>query len=138
MAYVLKFVENLRSRINKKKENKNENNEINNEKILKNIITGEEILMAKKYWLQEVQNVKEKPIGELLLFEGVYRWKGRLGNAPLPFTTKHPIWLPSNHYFIELLIKEAHEKVLHNGQRETLNELSVSRCHLGSEFFFWT
>ena len=38
---------------------------------------------------------------------------------------KHPVWLPSHHYLVTLLIKEAHERVLHNGQKETLNQLRL-------------
>ncbi|XP_066910509.1 uncharacterized protein [Clytia hemisphaerica] len=59
----------------------------------------------------------------LFLGGEVYRWKGRLNNAPIPFDAKHPIWLPTNSPLVDLLIKQAHDKVMHNGQRETLNEL---------------
>ena len=51
------------------------------------------------------------------------RCKGRLGRGKLPFDTKLPILLPNSHRFTELVIQSAHEKVYHNGVRETLLEL---------------
>ena len=48
------------------------------------------------------------------------RCKGQLGRGKLPFDTKVPILPPNSHHFIELVIQSAHEKVCHNGVRETL------------------
>ena len=54
---------------------------------------------------------------------GIWRCGGRLTNAALPFETKHPIFLPERGRFTELIIRRAHEKVFHNGVKDTLTEL---------------
>ena len=126
-GYVLKFVENIRYWRNKKKE-------INKKEIDKkqrsNILNADDLVSAKKKWLVDAQRgIPDEMMENLFLGGEVYRWKGRLNNAPIPFDAKHPIWLPSNCPLIDLLIKDAHEKVMHNGQRETLNELR-SQFHI--------
>ena len=64
---------------------------------------------------------------QLMLFEddsGILRCRGRIDNAVnLPYSTKHPILLPSNHPLTTLYIDQAHARVLHNGMKETLTEL---------------
>ena len=54
---------------------------------------------------------------------GVMRCKGRLANSTLPEYTKYPILIPSGHHLSKLLIEDAHKRVMHNGVRETLNEI---------------
>ena len=54
---------------------------------------------------------------------GIWRCRGRLKNADLPSDTKHPIILPGKHYFTELIIRRGHERVYHNGVKETLTEV---------------
>ena len=87
---------------------------------------------AEVMWIKEVQKelVKDKNFKQLKvqlqLFlddKGVWRCGGRLANADLPFETKHPILLPGREYFTELIIRRAHEKMFHNGVKDTLNEL---------------
>ncbi|GFV05148.1 pro-Pol polyprotein [Trichonephila clavipes] len=46
---------------------------------------------------------------------GLVRVGGRLQNFQLPFNSKHPIILPSQHSISELLIKEQHIAHLHAG-----------------------
>ena len=66
---------------------------------------------------------------QLMLFEddrlsGILRCRGRIDNATsLPYSTKHPILLPSNHPLTTLYIHQAHARVLHNGVKETVTEL---------------
>ncbi len=55
--------------------------------------------------------------------EGVWRCGGRLGNAETPYATKYPIILPKSHPITNLIVKQAHERVLHDGVRETLTEI---------------
>ena len=43
-------------------------------------------------------------------------------NTGLSYTTQFPLILPQNHLTI-LLVRQAHEKVFHNGVRETLTQL---------------
>ncbi|KAL5518067.1 hypothetical protein EMCRGX_G003740 [Ephydatia muelleri] len=54
---------------------------------------------------------------------GLWRCGGRLTNADMPQPSKHPILLETTHPFTTLIVKECHEKVMHNGVRETLSEL---------------
>ncbi|XP_066919514.1 uncharacterized protein [Clytia hemisphaerica] len=118
-GYVFKFVENIRCWKNKN------NKQINKKQINKqNILNADDLLSAKKKWLLDAQRgIPDEMKKNLFLGGEVYRWKGRLNNAPIPFDAKHPIWLPTNSPLVDLLIKQAHDKVMHNGQRETLNEL---------------
>ena len=63
---------------------------------------------------------------KLQLFEdsnGVWRCGGRLENADIPYNTKHPILLPGNHHYTTLLVRRSHERVFHNGTKETLTEI---------------
>ena len=54
---------------------------------------------------------------------GYLRCRGRIGKANVRFGTKFPILIPTNHYFTELMIRRAHERVYHNGVKETLTEI---------------
>ncbi len=54
---------------------------------------------------------------------GLLRCKGRMENAPLTFETKFPLLLPRDSQLAELFILEAHERVMHNGVKDTLAEL---------------
>lgn len=55
--------------------------------------------------------------------QGVWRCGGRLGNADVPFETRFPILIPKSHYLSTLIVNQAHERVLHNGLKETLGEV---------------
>ena len=55
--------------------------------------------------------------------QGILRCKSRLANASITDAAKQPILLPSNSFFSELVSREAHSRVFHNGVRETLNYL---------------
>ena len=54
---------------------------------------------------------------------GVWRCGGRLANADIPFQEKHPVLLPRNHHLASLIVREAHERVFHNGVKDTLTEV---------------
>ena len=56
---------------------------------------------------------------------GVLRCGGRLKFAPLDLVTKHPILLPQRNYLSELIIRDCHEDVMHNGLKETLTQLQL-------------
>ena len=47
---------------------------------------------------------------------------GRLANTEIPYAAKYPIILPKGHPLTTLIMKQAHERVLHNGVKETLAE----------------
>ena len=58
---------------------------------------------------------------------GLLRSMGRLQNAPLPYDGRKPILLDNRHYLTELIVQDAHCKVLHNGVKETLTHIPHSR-----------
>ena len=55
--------------------------------------------------------------------DGQLRCRGRLDNSPLPYESKFPVLLPSDHHFTKLIILRCHYEVLHNGVGETLTQL---------------
>lgn len=50
----------------------------------------------------------------------VIRVRGRLQNARLPYNQRHPMILPKNHQFTDLIIDHAHHITLHGGIQLTL------------------
>ena len=119
-ALVTRFIDNIRRK--KKKE----------ELILYQFVTSEEYDNAEVKWLtfipQDFNQLKsykqlKKDLNLEIFDDGLIRCKGRLKNAPVKFDTKFPILLPKDNYFTKLLVKYCHELVLHNGLKETLNEL---------------
>ena len=94
-------------------------------------ITPGELAEAETLWITsaQLQFVREKDFrqqqGRLRLFQddkGLCRCGGRLANAEMPFTVKHPILLPRTHPLTTLIVREAHELVFHNRVKETLAE----------------
>ena len=55
--------------------------------------------------------------------DGIWRSNGRIQNADVPYAAKHPILLPRSHHFTTLVVQKAHQRVGHNGAKETLTEL---------------
>ena len=53
----------------------------------------------------------------------LWRCGGRLQNADLSYSAKHPILLDGKHHHTVLVIRDAHIRVGHNGVRETLTEV---------------
>ena len=49
--------------------------------------------------------------------------KGRMMNAPIPYDSRCPIFIPKSSKLAELLVIYYHSLVLHNGVKETLNQL---------------
>ena len=99
--------------------------------------TAAELKEAEDQWVKSVQrstfteeyqrllsgdsNVIYK--GQLILFlnkDHIICCRGRLNQSDLPTNLKNPILLPTKHRFTELLVKERHYVVHHNGTPETL------------------
>ena len=53
----------------------------------------------------------------------IWRCGGRIQNADLTYSTKHPILIARSHYLATLLVWRAHERVFHGGVKTTLTEL---------------
>ena len=82
---------------------------------------------AKVHWANQLRLLKSKTYEHLsknlsLKFdkENIIRCYSRLENE---IENKHPIMLSRNHDLTKLLVLKFHEKVLHNGVKQTLNEL---------------
>ncbi|XP_043201117.1 uncharacterized protein LOC122369981 [Amphibalanus amphitrite] len=80
--------------------------------------------------LAEIQAGKEvKTEGKLrqvtpfLDGEGVMRVGGRIDKAPVAYSTRHPVILPSRDDVTRLVVTHCHVKVLHSGQERTLTEV---------------
>ena len=87
---------------------------------------------ARRYWVREAQAMLQRDakfemwLKQLNLFldsQEIWRCGGRFHNAELPYSTKFPIVLPSKHRFTELVVQHSHERVFHNGVKETLTEI---------------
>ena len=50
-----------------------------------------------------------------VISDGILRVGGRLKNAPVAYDVKHPIILPSDTHYTELVIREHHKRVGHSG-----------------------
>ena len=53
----------------------------------------------------------------------IWRCGGRLHNANLTYSSKHPVVLPKKHRLSALIAHSAHQRVQHNGVKETLTEI---------------
>ena len=102
------------------------------EKIIKGVISFDEMSEAKHLWLSSEQKkvLKSSKFSQLknslCLFRDVnclLRLKGRLGNAECSEDFKHPIFIPNDTYLTKLLIRDCHIQVLHSGLNSTLNYL---------------
>ena len=58
----------------------------------------------------------------LFLDGRIWRCKGRLEKVELPYSARYPALLPKYHPLTVLIIRECHERVIHNGVKETLAE----------------
>ena len=52
---------------------------------------------------------------------GILRARSRVCQANISESTKFPVLLPSRHVYSEMIMKECHNLVFHNGVKETLN-----------------
>ena len=119
-AYVLKFVKLLKSKLNKSQD-----------PVITNI-SLKDVDEARKTWVQEMQtsllsnNKFESQTRQLDPYcdkESVWRCGGRLTHANIPVYTQHPIILDKRHHLATLIVKDCHNKVGHNGVRDTLTVL---------------
>lgn len=56
----------------------------------------------------------------------MWRCRGRIQNANVPYSTKHPALLHKDHHFTKLLFRKAHVRILHSGVKDTLAELRTN------------
>ena len=113
-AYVFRFINNCRERNKRGAE-----------------LTAKEIEEAETKWICDMQSEfstqkltdLKKHLGNFVDNHGIIRCQGRLARSLLSYETKHPILLPKEHHITTLIIWDCHKRVLHNGTKETLQEL---------------
>ena len=119
-SYVLRFVNNIKRKLK------------NERLILKEYISTDELKESLYLWLKDNQALffsdssfenRKRNLMVDVDENGLYRSMGRLGNASLSFNTKFPMLLNNNHYLTELIVKDSHSRVLHNGFKHTLAEV---------------
>ena len=96
------------------------------------------------YWIKEEQaslKTQEKFRSwkqQWSLFEDdkrVVRCQGRLENSDLMDSAKHPILLDTNHHFTALVVWSCHNRVMHGGVKETLDELRSNFWFVRGRYF---
>lgn len=123
-AFILRFINNCRSKQNKQFDKTLTNLELNHSIIkLVQICQGEcfvnEIKSLKT--THEVQRCsKIASLNPFIDKNGIIRVGGRLQNADIPYDHKHPMLLPPKHNFTYLIIRFYHELTLHSGPQTTL------------------
>ena len=87
---------------------------------------------VERLWIVESQSVFtqdknfdtwKRQFNLFLDAHGIWRCGGRLAKANLSYSSKHPVLLSKNHPLTALIIKNAHNRVFHNGVKDTLTEI---------------
>ena len=130
LAWVFRFINNLRASLANK--NFQQGNEIskdevdNAENVLIRSIQREAFAKEIEY-LQTNEETRPPPyVAQFRLFldeKGILRCQSRLKHASILEQCTKPILLPKCHHVSKLLVIYCHEKVMHDGVRETLNLL---------------
>ena len=96
------------------------------------VVTADVMAEAERMWVIELQSTLEEDPKfpswktQFGLFKDnnqIWRCGGRLQNASMSFSSKHPIFLLKGHPLTRLIVQSAHQRVQHNGARETLGEV---------------
>ena len=136
-AHVMKFINKLKQsrELRKQGRERSRNKESNS-------LLASEIEQAELMWITCIQKASFKTeleflgrktnrsmpqyvsqFGLYLDNNRVLRCKGRLDKSGMEFGTRHPVLLPPKHPFVELIIRDVHERVKHNGIRDTLTTI---------------
>ncbi|XP_063400135.1 uncharacterized protein LOC134684760 [Mytilus trossulus] len=126
-AYVLRFIQNCR---------------ISKEDRTFGSCDVKEIQKSAQFWIRSCQilNYPEEydtlvkgdrtknlsRIRQLNLFldqNNIIRCKGRIENAPIPESAKFPILLPANTQLTTLIVRDAHENLLHSGTSSVISHI---------------
>ncbi|KAL0893119.1 hypothetical protein ABMA27_014752 [Loxostege sticticalis] len=126
LAYVLRFIQNARSRSHRNTSDYLTSKELNDSLLL--IVKGEQ----QKYLQDPIRDLKAckttkgnlKQLCPFLDVNGIIRVGGRLENASIPFSHKHQVVLPRESRITHLIIQHEHIKNLHAGQRLVLSAIN--------------
>lgn len=126
LAYVLRFINNIKNKKEDRKIGTMTVLEINRAKLVIVKLVQDEAFQEDIKALRNGKVQRSSKLTSLHPFldsKGVLRIGGRLKHALLPEEIKHPILLPAMHYFTTLLIVHHHERLLHAGAQTTLNSI---------------
>ena len=130
LSWVYRFIQNLKLAVNKKPLNREgtisvtefEYAETNLIKSIQGVAFNKEI-----EYLQSSKSAKAplyvSQFNLTIDEKHVLRCRSRINNAAVIESCKQPILLPPGNHYVTLLIQECHEKIFHNGTRETLNAI---------------
>ena len=118
-SWVNRFAKNLKEKLLKKAI------------LLKPFVTVQELRRAQFQWIRRNQktfdSIKLKTIGKDLNIicdeNGLFRYEGRLKNAPLLCQAKTPYLIKSEHDLATLVVNDIHTRFKHNSIKQTLTEL---------------
>ena len=121
LAFCLRFIHNLRNKSKHTGQLSQTELEHSHLTIIK--LTQQSTYSEEIHDLSNGKNVNSK--SDLLslnpfLDKGILKVGGRLENAKIPETQKHPIVLPRNHNITRLIIREEHLNKMHAGTQATL------------------
>jgi hypothetical protein len=96
------------------------------------VLKPQEIAGEERMWISHAQkklsqqkdfNTLKRQLGLFQDEKGLWRCGGRLQNAKIPYSARHPVLLPRSCPFTALVVHDAHRRVCHNGVKETLTEV---------------
>ena len=135
LSWVLRFINNLKATVQEKSLNLEQQisvteMEIAETKLIRSI-QSEAFEKEINFITTPSNKDKKAPLYvtqfNLLIDEDkLLRGRTRICKSSVIDSGKQPILLPSNNHYSQLLIEDCHEKVFHNGVRETLNLLRQS------------
>lgn len=127
VAYILRFIENAKKIKQEHRVGSLTAQELNQAimrlaKVVQEYAFSIEIKALRKNQSMS-RNSKLIGLSPFIDNDGVIRVGGRLLHSKLPYSTKHPIVLPSKHEFTKMLIVHEHQRLLHAGPQSTLASL---------------
>ena len=133
-ALVIKSVSKLKKCLKTENARDNDRNE--------DFLNGSELNKAEQLWTESVQtesfpkelqflrsndNKVNPPVYVsqfgLFLDEGIIKCKGRVNNSSLRIGSRNPVLFPSKHPFVQLVIKNVHNSIMHFGVSQTVTAL---------------
>ena len=103
------------------------------------IMTSQNLRNAEEMWIADIQaqnfleDIQSLHTGKLsalarqlrLFYDnaGIIRCEGRIHNSALEDSAKYPILLPKHHPFTDLIVRDAHSRVLHAGTEQTITSI---------------
>ncbi|XP_057308167.1 uncharacterized protein LOC130646050 [Hydractinia symbiolongicarpus] len=121
VAYVIRFKNNLIAKIRKNEESNNDEN-LNVDEVTKSL---DHIVRAEQQAMTKNSNFN-KTKSNLNVYqdtEGFFRLKSRFGESKLTDDQKHPLLLREGSHVTMLIVRNAHEEVLHFGVESTLAKI---------------